>query len=71
MARKKKLNVKDSDKGEDIGEESEDESPPESNVYTVVVDSHTHEGVAYNSGDPIVLDFPPTVRKLKARGIIS
>lgn len=66
MARRKKLSTnKDSANSEGVTEESS------SNTFTVAVASHTHAGVLYHSGDPIVLDNPATVEKLKAKGIIS
>ena len=69
MSRKRKLNVTDSDGGGS----SSDESPVESEqrTYTIAVASHTHEGVAYKSGDLFSSDNPATIRKLKNRGIIS
>lgn len=73
MARRKKLKVKDSDKGESVEESVDDESvidPPE-DTGTVVVAAHTHRGVSYKSGDVIVFDNPASARKLRARGIIS
>jgi len=73
MVRKRKLKVKDSDKGESVDEAVDDESvidPPE-DVGTVVVAAHTHMGVSYKSGDVIVFDNPASARKLRARGIIS
>ena len=65
MARKRRTSRKDSDTGESVAETSS------SSTFTVVVPNHTHAGVDYVSGDPIVLDNPATVEKLKARGIIS
>ncbi len=58
-----------------IGDDPEKFVDPEGvdspDSYTVIVERHTHAGVSYNSGDPIVLDNPASVRKLKAKGIIS
>lgn len=65
MARKKRATRKDSDVGEGVADSTS------SSTFTVVVPNHTHAGVDYHSGDPIVLDNPATVEKLKARGIIS
>lgn len=48
---------------------SEVESP--TGVYSVIVDSHTHAGVEYHSGDSIIVEHTATVKKLKDRGIIS
>ncbi len=54
------------------------EEPPESPVEeisdsrTFHVNSHlTHAGQEFETGDPITLDNPTTVRKLKERGVIS
>jgi predicted GNAT family acetyltransferase len=65
MARKKRASLRNSGKSEAVTEDSS------SNVYTIVVDSHEHAGVKYHSGDPIILDNPATVDKLRKRGIIS
>lgn len=73
MARRKKLKVKDSDKGASVEEGVDDDAvidPPE-DVGTVVVAAHTHMGVSYKSGDVIAFDNPASARKLRARGIIS
>lgn len=65
MARKKRASLrKPSESAVAAGD-----SP--SNSYTIVVDSHEHAGVKYRSGDPIILDNPASVDKLRKRGIIS
>ncbi len=60
---------------DDVSEEDvvEDSIEVESatGVYSVIVDSHTHAGVEYHSGDSIIVEHPATVKKLKDRGIIS
>jgi hypothetical protein len=76
MTRRKKLRVTDSDKGEGAVDDAPVEDtvasqPDQPLTYTVVVESHTHAGVPYKSGDPISFDNPASARKLKARGIIS
>lgn len=69
MARKKKLNVKDSDN--DTGVDDESAIDAAEDIGTVVVAVHIHKGVSYKSGDVITFDDPASARKLRARGIIS
>lgn len=76
MTRKRKLRLNDSNESVSVAEEVEVEAPVEaepanSNGYTIAVERHTHAGVDYVSGDPIVIDNPLVADKLKAKGIIS
>ena len=69
MVRKRKLRLNDSVGSDEVGEVLSEE--PEQTTFTVQVEAHTHAGVLYHSGDPIVLNNPASVRKLRAKGIIS
>lgn len=76
MAKRRKLNTpKSADNVSEKATQEEEsisvESSAVSGSYIVTVPHHTHQGVAYKSGDPIVIDNPATVAKLRARGIIS
>lgn len=66
MARRRKTLKKDSAVSEEATE-----GQASSDSFTVVVPTFILAGVKYHSGDPIVIESPHTVEKLKARGIIS
>ncbi len=70
MTRRRKLKLNDTDTDEVVVEDTPVEVAAPIN-FTVAVEHHTHAGVSYNLGDPIVIDNPLMVEKLMAKGIIS